>query len=176
MGKAKQIRRSVGKSAEHRRNSKAGDLRIVHDNASITGRHRADIPGRTVGLIADNPAEVVRKIEAGLPFLAIEKLQKLTGFALERLAEMARISNRTLARRKEQGKFSFEESERVLRLATVIERAIDLFDGDLAAAKRWLETPRHSFGGRPALEFAETEVGASEVRDLIGRIEHGVIS
>jgi putative toxin-antitoxin system antitoxin component (TIGR02293 family) len=132
--------------------------------------------GTSVGVKAQTSVELIRQLEAGLPFQTIEALREALQISIESIALLTRIPERTLARRKSDGKLSLEESERVLRLATVFERAVDLFDGDQAAANRWLKTPRRAFGGKAALEFAETEVGAAEVRDLIGRIEHGVIS
>ena len=42
--------------------------------------------------------------------------------------------------------------------------------------RRWLNSPQVGLGGATPLEYAETEVGAREVEDLLGRIEHGVYS
>ena len=42
--------------------------------------------------------------------------------------------------------------------------------------RRWLASPQVGLGGAIPLEFAETEVGAREVENLLGRIEYGVYS
>ena len=63
-----------------------------------------------------------------------------------------------------------------MRASRVFERAVDLFEGDAPAATRWLRTPQAGLGGRKPLELASTDVGAREVEDLIGRLEHGVFS
>jgi putative toxin-antitoxin system antitoxin component (TIGR02293 family) len=86
------------------------------------------------------------------------------------------IPERTLARRRSRGKFTPEESERLLRLGTVFEQAVELFEGDNAAALRWLTAPRKALEGKTPLAYARTELGAREVEDLIGRLEHGVVS
>ena len=83
---------------------------------------------------------------------------------------------RTLARRKSKGKLSPDESERLLRLSRVFELAVDLFEGDNAAALRWLTSPRKALEGNTPLAYARTEVGAREVENLIGRMEHGVFA
>jgi putative toxin-antitoxin system antitoxin component (TIGR02293 family) len=44
----------------------------------------------------------------------------------------------------------------------------------LEAARAWLGSPQVGLGGAVPLEYAETEVGAREVEDLLGRIEFGV--
>ena len=41
--------------------------------------------------------------------------------------------------------------------------------------RRWLRSPALGLGGAVPLEF-KTEVGAREVENLLGRIEHGVYS
>jgi len=46
----------------------------------------------------------------------------------------------------------------------------------LEAGRRWLTSRQFGLGGAVPLEYAETEVGAREVEDLLGRIEHGVYS
>ena len=45
-----------------------------------------------------------------------------------------------------------------------------------ASRRRWLTSRQFGLGGAVPLEYAETEVGAREVEDLLGRIEHGVYS
>jgi putative toxin-antitoxin system antitoxin component (TIGR02293 family) len=51
-----------------------------------------------------------------------------------------------------------------------------LFEGDVAAAVNWLNTPRKLLGDRSPLAYARTETGAREVENLIGRLEHGIFS
>lgn len=64
--------------------------------------------------------------------------------------------------------------ESVLRASRILGLATDLFDGDRAAARRWMVAPRTVLGGKAPLELATTDVGAREVEALIGRLEHGV--
>jgi uncharacterized protein (DUF2384 family) len=46
----------------------------------------------------------------------------------------------------------------------------------LEAGRAWLTCEQVGLGGEIPLAYAETEVGAREVEDLLGRIEHGVYS
>jgi putative toxin-antitoxin system antitoxin component (TIGR02293 family) len=146
--------------------------RITMARTALRGR----LNPRSQRISATTAAKVIRQLEAGLPFSAVEKLRRALDVPMERLAQITRISERTLARRKEEGKLNLDESERVYRLANVYERALSLFEGDQAAARRWLQTPRAAFGGKSALAFADTDVGAREVEDTIERIEYGVIA
>ena len=68
------------------------------------------------------------------------------------------------------------ESERLLRLALVFEKAVELFEGNADAARDWLKAPNKALAGESPLTIVETEIGAREVEDLIGRLEHGVFT
>ena len=68
-----------------------------------------------------------------------------------------------------------DESDRLVRLARVFSRAIELYGGDSEGAQAWLMRPNRALGGASPFEMAKTEVGAGEVERLISQIEHGVI-
>ena len=132
--------------------------------------------GASLGLSASNASELIQQVERGFSFKALHTLESRSGLPGTALAGLVGIPERTLARRKSKGKFTPEESERLLRLGTVFEQAVELFEGDNAAALRWLTAPRKALEGKTPLAYARTELGAREVEDLIGRLEHGVIS
>jgi len=115
-------------------------------------------------------------IEAGLPFSAIIWLQRSSGLTLDRIKQVARISEASYARRKKARKFSIDESERLLRIIRLFEQATALYDGDRQGAREWLETRIPSLANQRPLDLARTEPGGREVEDLIGRIEHGIVS
>ena len=89
---------------------------------------------------------------------------------------MVQISPRTLARRKDEGRLRPDESDRLVRVARIFGRAIDLFEGNAPAARQWLGKPNTALGGASPLEMVTSEVGAREIVGLIGRLEHGVFS
>ena len=59
---------------------------------------------------------------------------------------------------------------------TIVDKATELFDGDLNAVTRWLNTPNKALKNQTPLVYSGTESGAREIENLIGRIEHGVFS
>lgn len=127
-----------------------------------------------LGLRSDDPVQIVRRIEKGLPYSAVESFLHRTGLSVQELCHLASIPPRTLQRRRVQGSLSAEESDRLARLSRVFGKAADLFEGDLESAIRWLRTPAKSLRGERPISFARTEVGAREVEALIDRLEHGV--
>lgn len=120
--------------------------------------------------------ELIARIKSGLKFGVLESLSSATGQSLPELASRVGIPPRTLARRKSAGKLSMEESERVVRLAGLYEKVAELFDGDVMNARQWMSQPKKALGGESPLDYAATEVGAREVENLIGRLEHGVFA
>jgi putative toxin-antitoxin system antitoxin component (TIGR02293 family) len=133
-------------------------------------------PGDSVGIRYDTMLDAVKMVQKGLPVAAVRRLQKISGLTTERIKQVARISEGSFARRKETGRLSQAESERLLRVSRLFERATALYEGDRSGARQWLETSIPSLGNQRPLDLAQTEFGAREVEDLVGRIEHGIVS
>jgi putative toxin-antitoxin system antitoxin component (TIGR02293 family) len=122
---------------------------------------------------AKHPTELIRKIQKGLRFSELETLQNSIDLPFEQLAAKLAISRSTLQRRKAAGRLSPDESDKVMRLSRLVEHATNVF-GDIERARAWLKFPQRGLGGAVPLDYAETEVGAREVDNLLGRIEYSV--
>jgi putative toxin-antitoxin system antitoxin component (TIGR02293 family) len=103
----------------------------------------------------------------------LETLQSTIDLPFEQLAAKLAISRSTLQRRKAAGRLSPDESDKVVRLSRLLEHATKVF-GDIERARAWLKFPQRGLGGAVPLDYAETEVGAREVDNLLGRIEYSV--
>jgi putative toxin-antitoxin system antitoxin component (TIGR02293 family) len=135
----------------------------------------ATLEKKTHSSKAKHPTELIRKIQKGLRFSELETLQNSIGMPFEQLAAKLCISRSTLQRRKAAGRLSPDESDKVLRFARLLEHATDVF-GDVDKARAWLKHPQYGLGGAVPLDYAETEIGAREVDNLLGRIDYGVYS
>jgi putative toxin-antitoxin system antitoxin component (TIGR02293 family) len=121
------------------------------------------------------PASLVQAIQRGLAVSELDALRESLGISMEALAPKLGLSKATLHRRKATGRLHAAESDRVVRYARLVGRAREVLEsGD--SARAWLRSPQVGLGGAIPLDYAETEVGAREVEDLLGRIEHGVYS
>jgi putative toxin-antitoxin system antitoxin component (TIGR02293 family) len=120
--------------------------------------------------------KLLQLVQQGLPFKIFAKVSAQTRIPLRELAAIIEIPERTLARRRVAGRLGRDESERLLRLARVVASSTRLFEGDIDAALTWLKTPQKALSHNTPLSYARFEIGAREVEDLIGRIEHGVFS
>jgi len=128
---------------------------------------------RSVAILASSL--LIAAVRAGLPASDLFELKAALDVPNETLAPMAGMSKATLGRRRPDQRLSPEEGDRVVRFARLLGLAVDVM-GDLEHARRWMKSPQVGLGGSTPLEYALTEVGAREVEDLLGRIEHGVYS
>jgi putative toxin-antitoxin system antitoxin component (TIGR02293 family) len=128
--------------------------------------------GKTVTK-ADDLAELVRK---GLPAISIAVLAARLNLGNTVLSRKLGIPQRTLTRRLSQrSRLTAAESDRTVRLARVYANAVEMI-GDEEKAVAWLGTPNRALGGERPLDQLDTDVGAREVEDVLGRIAHGVYS
>lgn len=132
--------------------------------------------GWSLGLSIRSVPELIREVRRGFSYRALEAFEPNSGIRLQALAETIGIPERTLARRKVSGRLGPEESERLLRLSSIFEKAVDLFEGDVPSAVNWLSAPKRALESQSPFQYARTEIGAREVENLIGRLEHGVFS
>jgi putative toxin-antitoxin system antitoxin component (TIGR02293 family) len=137
---------------------------------------RFDTRGASLGLHSISTPKLIEQLEAGLSFETFENLEANSGLSVTLLATLIGIPDRTLSRRKSAGRLAPEESERLLRISNIFEKAVELFEGDAEAAVQWLTTPKKDLGGQQPIQYSRTEPGAREVENLIGRLEHGVFA
>ncbi|MDB4284088.1 MAG: DUF2384 domain-containing protein [Akkermansiaceae bacterium] len=117
--------------------------------------------------------ETVRHaIHEGLPKAVFEQLKAITGISGDFLASVVGIPARTLARREV---FKPDETGAILRVAGAFQKTLEVFE-DLGEARAWFSSGKRALGGASPVEFCDTEPGAAEVVNLLGRIEHGVFS
>ena len=105
----------------------------------------------------------------------MKALQASLAVPMETLVPMLGISKATLHRRKAGGRLGPAESDRVVRFARLMGKAVEVMESE-ENARQWLTSSQFGLGGAVPLDYAETEVGAREVEDLLGRIEYGVYS
>lgn len=117
----------------------------------------------------------VAVIRRGLPAAAVDALTGSLRLTQTELAAAVGVSERTLSRRKSQGTLNSDESAKLVRLARVVERSAEVFEG-LEVALDWLKTPNASLGAVTPLSLFDTDIGAETVLDTLGRIEHGVFA
>lgn len=128
-----------------------------------------------MGLRREEASAAVSLVRQGLPSESLEILQEALAIPMSQLAVTVGIPLRTLARRKGTEHLKADESDRVLRLARLFDLATHAFQGDSEGARLFFRTPLRALAGETPLSFAQTEPGAREIEDLLGRFENGVL-
>ena len=127
-----------------------------------------------LGLATYDAVKLHERVERGLSFHALDKLRRVLDVPTSEFAELIWVAPRTLARRKEAKRLQPDESDRLLRMSRVVGTALRLFEGRLPEARAWLLGPHEALGGEVPIRLAASEIGAREVENLIGRLEHGI--
>ena len=117
----------------------------------------------------------VQLIEKGISKRSLEKAKTATGLTYAVLAEMLSVSAKTIERKKPTERFDDTASERLVKLAEIIALGRESLGSD-EALQRWLIHPLRPLGGKRPVDLMKNMYGLEMVKQLLGRIMHGVYS
>lgn len=129
---------------------------------------------RALGRALSTDRDLREAIREGFPHAVLEELMRTSGLTLKELADALDLSPRSLQRRR-RGRLARFESDRLYRMARLLALARESL-GDGARAQRWLKRTNRALGGVAPLAAIDTELGARQVENLLGRIAYGGIS
>jgi putative toxin-antitoxin system antitoxin component (TIGR02293 family) len=130
---------------------------------------------QTLGRTLSNDRELREAIREGFPPAVVEELMRASGLSLKELAESLDLSPRSLQRRRRSGRLARFESDRLYRLARIIALARQSL-GTQELAMHWLKRANRALGGVAPIAAIDTEPGARQVENVLGRIAYGGIS
>jgi putative toxin-antitoxin system antitoxin component (TIGR02293 family) len=130
---------------------------------------------RTLGRPFSSDRDLREAIREGFPPAVVQELMRASGLTLRELARALDLSPRSLQRRRRSGRLAGYESDRLYRLARIVALANEYLGGH-ERATRWLKHPNRALGGIVPLSAIDTELGARQVENVLGRIAYGGIS
>lgn len=130
---------------------------------------------RTLGRTFSSHGDLHEAIREGFPPGVVEKLMEASGLTLKELAGALDLSPRSLQRRRRTGRLARSESDRLYRLARIVAIANEYL-GSHERTLRWLKRPNRALGGLAPVAAIDTELGARQVENILGRIAYGGIS
>lgn len=130
---------------------------------------------QVAGLNTSDGVTLVGQINEGLDGKVATLIVDWAKMSQNDLRKMSGIPPTTFGRSL-KARFSPDQSERLVRIIRVIDRAVELFEGDKEEAQKWLKEPNRALGWKVPAELMASETGAYEVMKLITRLEHGVYS
>src|SRR5438105_3312066 len=120
---------------------------VVKSERRIRRREESDVV--TIGTVREGlSTEVFKTVAANLEM------------SERQLAGALKIPDRTLDRRLKLGVLSPDESDRLARVAKILQRAHEVF-GNAEKARSWINTRLAAFEGETPLQRADTSLGAS---------------
>jgi putative toxin-antitoxin system antitoxin component (TIGR02293 family) len=124
-------------------------------------------------LIAMDPMQRIELIRAGLSAATVQSAADYLSISQKDLLHAIRIPVSTVTTRAHEGKrLSPNESDKLVRLAQVVRRSIEV-SGDTSEGKAWLNDQVVSLGNRRPVDLLDTQDGFDLVMRTLGRIQFG---
>jgi len=124
---------------------------------------------------AHNEADKVKMIRAGVLKDSVQRLSEITTIPEKSLVEILPVSERQFNRYDNRTRLKKDLSEHILIVADVLLKALEIFDSP-AQLREWFFTPQLALGSEKPISLLDTSFGATLVTDVLGRLEHGVVS
>jgi putative toxin-antitoxin system antitoxin component (TIGR02293 family) len=115
------------------------------------------------------------EIRQGISIDLVVRLQELLNLTDEQAARLIGRSRSTYSRHRNQDtELGVPEAERAVRYARLLASAAETF-GSLEDAAAWMQEPNPALDDDTPLDMAETDPGATMVRDLLLGVQHGFV-
>ncbi len=125
-----------------------------------------------VGEPLTNDLQLVDMIQRGLRRRALDHLASRSDLPLPLLAAAVDLSVRTLQRYAPEQRLKADATDRLVQLATLYAEGFELFGEE--KFRHWMGSSIPALGGRRPTDLITSGVGIRLLRDILGRIEHGV--
>lgn len=133
-----------------------------------------EIPEKATSMVKDPAVRYYKSVE-GITKSEFLNIVSLTGMTLRDFATLLPVTKRTIEKAKANDKLRPDVSDRVLEIGTLYLEGIDLF-GSKEAFNEWLNFHLMALGGEKPIKLLNSSNGIQLVRDIMGRIAHGVFS
>ncbi|MGK5088545.1 antitoxin Xre/MbcA/ParS toxin-binding domain-containing protein [Bdellovibrionota bacterium FG-2] len=119
---------------------------------------------------------IISLVRDGLPTRAVRALLSQSTITQDEAIQALHISRRTFTRRIRATHFEPIESEKLIRLARIYAFAKEVFDGDADKTVEWLRRPNRALGAQKPISLLDSDLGAEQVEDVLGRLHEGIYS
>ncbi len=125
-----------------------------------------------VDLTSYQKMQIVRD---GITKSYLSKLKEETSLDYDALAQALSVTRSTLINKKNDQRFNDHVSERIIAVAELYSFGYEVFE-DKDNFNNWMFAPNQALSGAKPFELMDNQFGREEIRNLIGRIAHGVFS
>ena len=129
----------------------------------------------SVGRAINNDIDLIEITRKGLPKSVVITLSEILGISMEQMSSLIHVSHRTIQRKSDTDLLNVYSTEQILEIAEVISRGIEVL-GTLEVFTKWLQAKLRVLNYKTHLDFLDTTFGAKLIKDILGRLKHGVYS
>lgn len=120
--------------------------------------------------------KLIDLVTEGIDYSSFSTIVNMYPFTLAEWCQFLNMPERTLQRyKRDQRKFDVLISEKILLLTMFFKYGASVFS-DKQHFQGWLSSPNLALGNRTPKSLLSTDIGVGLVKDVIGRLEHGVYS
>ncbi|MCL1077287.1 DUF2384 domain-containing protein [Parashewanella spongiae] len=131
---------------------------------------------QAMGVLDEQTKTQSAAITKGYQFYVCENLLKKTKMSQLEFQSITHIPMSTLKRRlKNKERFSTQESDVIYRFAKIVELSIELFATE-EKAMQWIRSEIRGLDYKKPIDMINTSIDFQSVKDLIGRLQHGVVT
>ncbi len=126
--------------------------------------------------ILDDTIELIRLTRKGVEYSLFNSIVTATPYSIKDWSSFLHLTERTLQRYKKEDR-SFEQpySERILEIAQLQKRGIEVF-GNADYFNQWQDSNIVALGGVKPKTFLDSSFGILILNEELTRIEHGVLA
>lgn len=128
-----------------------------------------------VGQVVNSDIDLITITRRGLPKSVVYSICEVLAISMDRLSDLLHVSHRTLQRKADDDLLTVASTEQIFEIADVVSKGIEVFD-TLDNFRSWLHSTPYIFNGQKPLDFLDTRFGIQYVKNIIGRIAHGIPS
>lgn len=152
---------------------------MIADKELTTGHYRKliEVLGKKyINSTVENPFDFIHLANKGIDAAVLKNFRIYFDLPKNSVAHMLNVSEPTLYRWTKANKsLDRNFSVKLFEIADLFLYGIEVF-GDKENFFKWLKLPNTALGGLEPQELVEIPGGVSKVKDVLGRIEHGVYS
>lgn len=127
--------------------------------------------------IPSDPLGIHLWIVAGITPSILIRLIESVRSDMKTICYLTGISRSTVNCKLRRGTpLTLVQGTRVYGVIQALDAVISLHNGDFAMAMSWLHCSAKGLGGKKPADVLATPMGVQAVVELIGRIEHGIVS
>ncbi len=128
-----------------------------------------------VGQVVNSDIDLITITRKGLPKSVVYSVCDVLDITMDRLSDLLHISHRTLQRKANDDLLAVSITQQLFEIAEVVSEGIKVFD-TLDNFRKWLHSSPYLFNGQKPLDFLDTRFGIQYVKNILGRIAHGIPS